>query len=51
MLDPGNWAKRTNFPGSGRSEAEVFTIGNFSYLGTGWSGDNIRLEISGNTIL
>lgn len=39
---PGNWAKRTNFPGDGRSEAVAFTIGNFSYLGTGWSGGNIR---------
>lgn len=40
--NPGNWAKRTNFPGDGRSEAVAFTIGNFSYLGTGWSGGNIR---------
>jgi N-acetylneuraminic acid mutarotase len=38
----GNWAKRTNFHGDGRSEAVAFTIGNYSYLGTGWSGGNIR---------
>ncbi len=39
---PGNWARRTVFPGNGRSEAVAFTIGNLSYLGTGWSGGNTR---------
>ncbi len=38
----GNWARRTDFIGNARSEAVAFTIENFSYLGTGWNGGNIR---------
>jgi N-acetylneuraminic acid mutarotase len=34
----GNWAKRSDFNGIGRSEAVGFTIGNFAYVGTGWDG-------------
>jgi N-acetylneuraminic acid mutarotase len=42
MTESGNWAKRSDFTGNGRSEALDFTIGNFAYLGTGWDGDNKR---------
>jgi N-acetylneuraminic acid mutarotase len=38
----GNWVRRSDFAGTGRSEAVGFTVGNFSYLGTGWDGDNKR---------
>ncbi|HSZ32453.1 MAG TPA: hypothetical protein VK772_04035 [Puia sp.] len=38
----GNWVKRSDLNGTGRSEAVGFTIGNFSYLGTGWDGVSKR---------
>lgn len=41
-MDLGNWVKRSDLNGTGRSEAAGFTIGNFSYLGTGWDGVSKR---------
>jgi N-acetylneuraminic acid mutarotase len=38
----GNWAKRSDFNGNGRSEAVSFTINNFAYVGTGWDGASQR---------
>jgi N-acetylneuraminic acid mutarotase len=43
-LDPstssGNWIKRSEFEGNGRTEAASFTIGDTSYIGTGYDGTN-----------
>ena len=39
---PGNWVKRSDFAGNGRSEAVGFTINNFAYVGTGWDGVSQR---------
>ncbi|HYV90134.1 MAG TPA: T9SS type A sorting domain-containing protein [Chitinophagales bacterium] len=37
--DPGanSWTQKSNFPGTGRSEAVGFSIGSFGYIGTGTS--------------
>jgi len=36
----GNWVKRTEFDGVARTNAVVFVIGNYAYLGTGYDGLN-----------
>lgn len=38
----GNWVTESQLNGPARSEAVVFVIGNFAYLGTGWDGLNTR---------
>ncbi|HEY4966781.1 MAG TPA: kelch repeat-containing protein [Puia sp.] len=38
--EPGNWAKVSELPLNGRSEAVSFTIGNFAYLGSGLDSSN-----------
>jgi hypothetical protein len=39
-MGPGNWAKRSQLNNIERSEAIVFSIGQFAYLGTGVDGKN-----------
>ena len=36
----GNWVKRSEFEGNGRTEAVSFTIGDTAYIGTGFDGTN-----------
>ena len=36
----GNWIKRSEFEGNARTEAVSFTIGDTSYIGTGYDGTN-----------
>lgn len=36
----GNWIKRSEFEGNARTEAIAFTIGDTSYIGTGYDGTN-----------
>ncbi len=36
----GNWIKRSEFEGNARNEAIAFTIGDTSYIGTGYDGTN-----------
>lgn len=36
----GNWIKRSEFEGNARTEAAAFTIGDTSYIGTGYDGSN-----------
>lgn len=38
----GNWVTESQLNGPARSEAVVFVIGNYAYLGTGWDGLNTR---------
>jgi hypothetical protein len=38
----GDWIARSQLNGPARSEAATFTIGNFTFLGTGWDGLNKR---------
>lgn len=38
----GNWVNRSSLDGPTRSEAVVFTVGEFAYVGTGWDGLNTR---------
>jgi N-acetylneuraminic acid mutarotase len=39
----GNWARRSEFEGYGRTEAVTFTIGNKVYIGGGYDGHDERL--------
>jgi hypothetical protein len=42
----GDWIARSQLNGPARSEAATFTIGNFTFLGTGWDGLNKRYSAS-----
>ncbi len=41
----GNWVDRSIFDGTPRSGAFVFTIGNLSYVGTGYDGDDRLADV------
>ncbi len=40
----GSWARKQDFPGTGRSEGVGFAIENLGYFGTGVDGDSLRSD-------